>query len=230
MTAYRTDSPALRERVEGLRRELALAQEEAARLETARARARALEEELRDAETELGRRRLPRLQELQILVPCEVAWDSMTGSETSRFCGDCQKQVYNLSAMSEREAQGFLESVAMQGACVRFYRRPDGTVMTAECDVAGAARRRRLRIGAAALALTSLGAGLTASLLPSPPVLVEHGARWANDTARTELPPAPLGDPSTKAAQPDGAGRRGGWTMGAYRVPPRRGGLPRWVP
>lgn len=212
MTAYRTDSPALRERMESLRRELALAKEEAARLETARARARVLEEELRRAENELGRRRLPQLEELQILVPCEVAWDSMTGSETSRFCGDCQKQVYNLSAMSEREAQGFLESVAMQGACVRFYRRPDGTVMTAECDVAGAARRRRLRIGAAALAFTSLGAGVTASLLAPSPELGHHGLRAANDLVRMELPPR---QPVLAPERPHG----GVWRMGAL---PRR--------
>jgi len=68
----------------------------------------------------------------------------MTGSEQVRHCAHCQQQVYNISAMGREAAEEFLQtSQDGRRLCVRFYRRPDGTVITRDC----LALRRALRTG-----------------------------------------------------------------------------------
>jgi len=56
----------------------------------------------------------------------------MTGDDQSRFCGQCQKNVYNLSNMTRVEAEELIRSKEGH-LCVRYYMRPDGKVMTADC-------------------------------------------------------------------------------------------------
>src|SRR5262245_42449716 len=61
---------------------------------------------------------------LEVASPCTVPWQSMRGDERVRHCSECRLDVFNLSGMSQREAEGLIES--RQGRlCVRFYRRPD---------------------------------------------------------------------------------------------------------
>jgi len=93
------------------------------------------------------------LDQLEVASPCTQSWDAMTGDEKRRFCGECRLHVHNLSAMSRGEAEDLLGN-AEGRVCVRFYRRPDGTVLTQDClpvRVKLRRRLRRLRIAAAAL-------------------------------------------------------------------------------
>jgi hypothetical protein len=92
----------------------------------------------------MSSRALPLLDDMQVASPCSASWDDMVGDERVRFCGSCKKNVYNVSAMPRDEAEIFLGAAAGQ-ACVRFYRRGDGTVLTADCPV-GITRRRRRRV------------------------------------------------------------------------------------
>src|SRR6185503_7151504 len=56
----------------------------------------------------------------------------MVGDERVRFCDKCQQNVYNLTAMTSTEAEHFL--VEREGrACVRAYRRADGTIRIGDC-------------------------------------------------------------------------------------------------
>jgi hypothetical protein len=55
----------------------------------------------------------------------------MTGDELVRFCEGCRKNVYNLSAMTRREASKFV-AVNSGKVCVRYVRFSDGKVQTAE--------------------------------------------------------------------------------------------------
>jgi hypothetical protein len=71
------------------------------------------------------------LDVLHVPSPCTVPWKSMNGTERVRHCNQCAKNVYNLSAMTADEANDLLASAA-ETPCVRFYRRYDGTVVTAE--------------------------------------------------------------------------------------------------
>jgi hypothetical protein len=182
-----------------------------------------LEKELAETDALLaavgGRRALPLLDNLQIAAPCQADWDAMVGDDRVRFCGQCEKNVYNLSAMPREEAEAFL--VEREGkACVRLYKRQDGTVLTADCPV-GVRRRRRRRAAVAAVggslmaaaaslgfrAFTpTMGSAVPAVMGSAVPVMGE--VPIAPDTTATATPTSTVAPPST-----------GQWTMGA--PPPR---------
>lgn len=101
------------------------------------------------------------LENLKVASPCHAAWDDMHGDERVRFCGSCQKNVFNLSEMSREDAEALITRTEGR-LCVRFYRRGDGTVLTQDCPVGLAAVRRRLAwIGAAVAA----GLGVVAAFV-----------------------------------------------------------------
>jgi hypothetical protein len=82
------------------------------------------------------------LDELRVASPCHEDWDEMAGDERVRFCGRCEKNVYNLSSMSRADAETLVREKEGR-LCVRFFRRTDGTLLTADCP--DGARRKRLR-------------------------------------------------------------------------------------
>jgi hypothetical protein len=106
-----------------------------------------------------SRRSLPLLENLRIASPCTASWDEMTGDERVRFCGHCEKDVYNLSGMAREESERLLRERAGD-ICVRLCKRHDGTVLTADCPV-GVKRKRRRQIAAATVA--AVGSGLAAA-------------------------------------------------------------------
>jgi hypothetical protein len=102
--------------------------------------------------------RLNILDDPQIAAPCPASWNAMRGDDRVRFCALCSKNVYNLSGLTTAEAATIL---AQNGgsACIRLYRRGDGTVLTADCPVGlRRALRRRLRklVAAGAMAAGAL--------------------------------------------------------------------------
>ena len=99
------------------------------------------------------------LEQLRIAAPCGAAWDRMEGDERVRFCGACQKNVYNLSAMSWAEAEALVFQTEGR-LCVRFHRRRDGTVLTDNCPVG--LRKARTWMAAQMAGVTAVFAGLIA--------------------------------------------------------------------
>ncbi len=74
------------------------------------------------------------LDNIKIASPCPADWDKMYGDERSRFCSQCNLNVYNLSDMTKQEAENYL--INSEGrVCITFYRRNDGTVLTNDCPV-----------------------------------------------------------------------------------------------
>ena len=100
------------------------------------------------------------LPEIRIASPCHADWAEMTGNERSRFCASCQKNVYNLSAMTAKQASDLIRKKEGK-LCVRYYLRRDGTILTRDCPVGLAAVRKQFfKIAAAfvgALALLGFG-------------------------------------------------------------------------
>ncbi len=95
------------------------------------------------------------LDGLTVATPCRAAWDEMSGDDTVRFCARCEKHVYNLSALSRLEAERLVRQAEGE-LCARFYRRPDGTVVTRDCPPeprAASVGRRWFRVGGAVLSL-----------------------------------------------------------------------------
>src|SRR5215203_4462612 len=99
------------------------------------------------------------LDNLKIASPCSVDWNSMAGDERKRFCGDCKLNVYNLSSMTRYDAEHLLR-LSEGRLCVRYFQRPDGTILTQDCPLGWAKVKHRISVFAAAafsLLVTLLG-------------------------------------------------------------------------
>lgn len=85
------------------------------------------------------------LKHVKVAAPCQADWDQMFAfdGERVRFCSQCQLNVYNLSGMRRGEAEALLNR-AEGRLCVRYYRRADGTILTADCPLGLRAIRRRV--------------------------------------------------------------------------------------
>jgi len=89
------------------------------------------------------------LENVRVASPCSADWDGMYGHERKRFCKECKLSVYNLSGMTRNEAERLVTNSEGR-LCVRFYRRPDGTIITQDCPVGWAKLKQRTRIYATA--------------------------------------------------------------------------------
>ena len=87
----------------------------------------------------------------------------MVGGDRVRFCGQCELNVYNLTAMTRDEAEALVTRTEGR-LCLRFFRRKDGSIITENCPVGLRALKRRARrikqaVAASVLAfLTGIGA------------------------------------------------------------------------
>ncbi len=91
------------------------------------------------------------LESIKIASPCAADWNEMIGDNHKRFCAACKLNVYNLSGMTRREAENII--VQTEGRlCVRFYKRPDGSILTKDCPVGWQAIRRNVSKTATAFA------------------------------------------------------------------------------
>lgn len=197
--SYRDDLEAMQAQVQQLEGELQGVRRERARLAQV-----ALEEPR--LVTELDRlrrtlharapRHLPLLDDVRVASPCHERWDDMTGDAQTRHCARCDKSVYNLSAMTREAAEALLRQ--REGKlCVRYFRRVDGTILTADCPVG--VRRKRVQLVAAAGAMTALAAGAAAMFsrmgapMP-PPASLRQGAVAPSPIAHAPPPPAAVID------------------------------------
>ena len=111
---YRNDLDALAARHAALEREV-------------RERQRELEDTRRLVEESQARARLPVVDNIRVAAPCSASWDAMTGDDRVRACGDCQKNVYNLSDLTRDEAEALIREKEGR-LCVRYFQRADGTI------------------------------------------------------------------------------------------------------
>src|SRR5580658_10981567 len=88
---------------------------------------------------------IPLLQNVKVAAPCNASWEGMESVDGDRvhFCAGCKKNVYNLSAMSQTQAEGLLRKHEGH-LCVRYYRRTDGTILTQNCAVGQAMIRTKM--------------------------------------------------------------------------------------
>jgi hypothetical protein len=106
------------------------------------------------------------LSNLKVASPCSQDWNAMIGDDRKRYCGECKLNVFNLSGMSQTEAENLIMN-AEGRLCVRFYKRADGSVITEDCPVGWARVKQRTRTyitAVASLIFTFFGAlGLVAA-------------------------------------------------------------------
>jgi hypothetical protein len=110
------------------------------------------------------------LDRISIASPCSADWDEMPGSDQVRHCGQCNKNVYNLSAMTRREAEALLREKEGR-LCARLYRRADGTILTENCPAGLRVIGRRVsRFAGAAMSAVAVVSSATAAQFPMFPI------------------------------------------------------------
>ena len=114
------------------------------------------------------RRRLPVLPNIRMANPCPADWNAMRGDDRVRACATCNKNVYNLSAMTRADAEALI--VAKHGdLCAQYWQRADGTILLSDCTVQLTRRRRTLAAVAAMTALAGTVLAVRASDAPAKP-------------------------------------------------------------
>jgi hypothetical protein len=120
------------------------------------------------------------LSSIRIASPCPADWEKMVGDERIRHCAECNLSVYNLSAMTEREARQFLGGNSGKRVCLRLYRRADGTIITQDCPWGFRALKRRATRFASAL----FSAVLSVSVAKAQPVQQQNPQPTKEDRQR----------------------------------------------
>jgi hypothetical protein len=217
--SYRSDAEAQRAHRDALLRELEEIRARARELRDVTAREEDVKRRLAEVEAQMraGRRR-SLLASVKIASPCRARWEDMAGDDRVRFCGSCAKNVYNVSAMPEDEAERLIASNTDGELCVRLYRRTDGTVMTSDCPEG--ARRKRVR----RVALAVVGGGMVAAAAATALRHHDEEAVVMGSIAMIEAPPRDerhaLTEIPVPAAEPTAdsspvVAPRGGYRMGA---------------
>lgn len=100
---------------------------------------------------------LPILANARIASPCNMSWHAMRGDDRTRYCDQCEKNVFNLVGMGDDEATALIREKEGK-LCARLYQRPDGTLLTSDCPVGLRAARRKLAkaVGAIAACVTMI--------------------------------------------------------------------------
>jgi hypothetical protein len=157
-----------------------------------------------------GRRPLPLLQRIYVASPCNVPWESMQGDEHVRHCASCDKDVFDLSSLTREEAEALL--IEKKGKlCAQYYRREDGTILTADCEV-GVAKKKRARRKAAVVAgaFAAAAAGTVAGgFAMTKRARVEEGCAMPHDLSPTHRGQPAQWTTTVTPAQPHGEMRRG---------------------
>lgn len=76
------------------------------------------------------------LDNVAIAAPCRAEWKDMVGSSKIRTCSKCKLHVYNLSEMTQKEAEDLFSANNAGNLCLKLFRRNDGTIMSKDCSVA----------------------------------------------------------------------------------------------
>jgi hypothetical protein len=132
------------------------------------------------------------LDDLRVATPCFARWEDMAGDERARFCGQCSKDVFNLSAMTHGEIERLIQKTEGK-FCGRLYQRPDGRMLTADCPAGKMRRRNRLaRLGGTLFAAVMF-------LFGARPLLLAQG-KLKSDATNTE-PRRLMGEMSVSPAR-----------------------------
>lgn len=110
----------------------------------------------------------------------------MRGEGAVRYCGSCRQNVYNLSEMSEDAAEALLSR--SEDTCIRYYHRPDGTIVTSACPTTSSSRVSSIAV-ASALAYTTAFAGISAAVEPTEVATREEQLQVAMGGIRLHIKP-----------------------------------------
>jgi hypothetical protein len=70
--------------------------------------------------------------EARIAAPCGADWKGMQPRGRARLCAQCDKLVYDLSSLSERDARALLRRPANESLCIRYLHDTEGNIRFGE--------------------------------------------------------------------------------------------------
>ena len=108
------------------------------------------------------------LADIRIASPCPADWEKMIGDERVRHCSECNLNVYNFSAMTEREISQLISANPGRRLCSRFYRRADGMILTQDCPWSLRIMARKASRIASAVLTTLMSVTVAAAKTKSP--------------------------------------------------------------
>jgi hypothetical protein len=140
-------------------------------------------------------------RQLEIVEPCTEHWSAMKGTSTVRHCTSCSKSVYNMSMLTEHEADAAFAARPAQ-VCVIYFVDADGEVVFYPSRARRHAARHTL---VAALATSALAACAqpTAVEKEAPPVALVKSAVEAPAQLVVSTPAVSTKTSPVVAAVPD---------------------------
>lgn len=134
---------------------------------------------------------MPRI--LHISEPCPQSWNGMQGDSAQRFCGECQKHVHAISALSEDEAAELIASAPRGTLCIRVEHDSEGRVFFRD---SAAPSKRSLPLLKMAMTASLLAACHSDPAPSEPPITVQPEPQSALPVT------APSNPPESSAAAP----------------------------
>jgi hypothetical protein len=129
------------------------------------------------------------LDRIQLSSPCSEDWDAMIGNDQIRFCSHCDLDVYNLSALTRKDAERLVAESKGQ-LCVRYVRNINGQIVTENSDRAlGASPYFQAMMAGTLSAALASGSAILAQTLQSEPTaktrieVIPHSLTTTPDTA-----------------------------------------------
>ncbi|MDP3508888.1 MAG: hypothetical protein Q8T09_12935 [Candidatus Melainabacteria bacterium] len=116
------------------------------------------------------------MKNIMIASPCTVDWNTMDGDDSVRVCGACKHNVYDTSKLTSKEIVDLMARDSK--ACLKIYRRADGTLLTEDCPFG----LRTLRRGARRV--SKIAASLWALALSFTSVSAQSGTIKPEDTPK----------------------------------------------
>jgi hypothetical protein len=96
-----------------------------------------------------------KLETINLVFSCPMAWDKMIGDNQIRYCPECKLNVYNISNLNNTEATNLINSNENR-LCIKFYRRADGTVLTKDCSIRIKVIKKKIATNTAVVSLAIL--------------------------------------------------------------------------
>ena len=93
------------------------------------------------------------LDSIDVPAPCPQSWDAMRGGDKVRFCGNCEKDIHNLSAMTRGEIKKLLLQ-SKESVCIRMEKDADGKIKTLKKQFHQITRRMPIAAGILSASLT----------------------------------------------------------------------------
>lgn len=122
-----------------------------------------------------------RFDAVNVSSACSTSWDTMSGTSQKKFCGECNKHVFDFSQMSRREADAIIEA-SRGNLCARITRTAEGKILTKEPIPILPVRIQNRRTSPAANLLMSAVLGITPAMITVVPLAVSAATYSQNSS------------------------------------------------